>query len=111
MRLFHASALQFCQASAVACRSMQSCQDAELLYRSRLPHLALKQDWLQLLKAFFLDLRAKQGAVEGNCVTLRQLESLIRLCEARARMDLRELVTLVSTPCSASFLAVWFSGR
>ena len=50
---------------------------------------------MQLLKAFFLDLRARQGAVESNLVTLRQLESLVRLCEARARMDLRELATVV----------------
>ena len=51
---------------------------------------------MQLLKRFFLDLRGKQGAVEGMSVTLRQLESLVRLCEARARMRLSETISLVS---------------
>lgn len=41
-------------------------------------------------------MRAKAPGGSGAAVTLRQLESLIRLAEARARCDLRTLVTEVS---------------
>ena len=40
---------------------------------------------LQVLKAFYLELRAKAMATEGAPITTRQLESLVRLAEARAR--------------------------
>ena len=61
---------------------------------------------MQLLKTCFLELRGKQGAVEGMTVTLRQLESLVRLSEARARMRLSETVSLVrSRECCQSVLA------
>lgn len=45
-----------------------------------------------LLKAFFLDLRAR-AAHRGVPTTTRQLEALVRLAEARAKVDLRERVT------------------
>ena len=66
--------------------------------------------WLQLLKRFFLDLRAKQGAVEGMSVTLRQLESLVRLSEARARMRLSETVTLVRPTLPTSSMSSTLEG-
>lgn len=50
---------------------------------------------MQVLKAFWLELRAKAPGCEGEAVTMRQLESLIRLAEARARCDLRPTVTEV----------------
>ena len=46
-----------------------------------------------VLEDFYLQLRAKQRGGDTVPVTARQLESLIRLAEARARMDLREEVT------------------
>ena len=48
-----------------------------------------------MLKAFYLELRARsaQGA-DGPPITPRQLESLIRLSEARAKVELRERVTV-----------------
>ena len=50
---------------------------------------------MQVLRAFWLELRAKAPGCEGGTVTLRQLESLVRLAEARARCDLRSSVTEV----------------
>jgi MCM AAA-lid domain len=46
-------------------------------------------------QAFYLSLRAATcGGVSGGLpVTARQLESLVRLAEARARCELREVVT------------------
>ena len=50
---------------------------------------------VQLLRSCFLEVSGKHGAVEGMSVTLRQLESLVRLCEARARMRLSNTIALV----------------
>ena len=48
-----------------------------------------------MLRAFYLELRAKSGqGADGTPVTPRQLESLIRLSEARAKIELRERVTV-----------------
>jgi DNA helicase MCM8 len=46
-------------------------------------------------QAFYLQLRADSAAPMsgGAPITARQLESLVRLAEARARVDLREVVT------------------
>ena len=46
-----------------------------------------------VLEDFYLQLRAKQRGGDSVPVTARQLESLIRLAEARARMELREEVS------------------
>ena len=46
-----------------------------------------------VLEDFYLQLRQKHRGGDSVPVTARQLESLIRLAEARARMDLREEVT------------------
>ncbi len=49
----------------------------------------------QVLKEFYLELRRKAVASEGGLpITTRQLESLVRLAEARARADLRQVSTL-----------------
>ncbi|KNC73258.1 hypothetical protein SARC_14182, partial [Sphaeroforma arctica JP610] len=45
------------------------------------------------LKAFYIGLRESHQSVENTPITTRQLESLIRLSEARARSELREVVT------------------
>ena len=45
------------------------------------------------MKAFYLELRQKAAATDGAPITARQLESLVRLAEARARADLREVAT------------------
>ena len=90
------AAAQGCICWLIPRGSRSACSRRSKNHRQKRKDADSSDTWLQLLKAFFLDLRARQGAVEGNLVTLRQLESLIRLCEARARMDMRELVTEAS---------------
>ncbi len=48
---------------------------------------------MQVLRAFYLKLRAMAPAADGAPITTRQLESLIRLTEARARAELRPTAT------------------
>lgn len=51
-------------------------------------------DAIAVLKTYYLQLRAASAADPGALpVTARQLESLVRLSEARARVELREEVT------------------
>ena len=44
-------------------------------------------------QAFYLQLRADTSPHDGTPITARQLESLVRLAEARARAELRATVT------------------
>jgi len=46
-----------------------------------------------ILKRFYLKLRNRSTSADGTPITARQLESLVRLAEARARVDLRDEVT------------------
>jgi len=46
-----------------------------------------------LIQDFYLNLREKYRSVDSIPITTRQLESMVRLCEARARAELREVVT------------------
>lgn len=46
-----------------------------------------------MLQSFYLQSRQRSRATDGTPVTARQLESLVRLAEARARVELREEVT------------------
>ncbi|TVU19721.1 hypothetical protein EJB05_35890, partial [Eragrostis curvula] len=46
-----------------------------------------------ILRDFYLRLRDRSSSADGTPITARQLESLVRLAEARARVDLREEVT------------------
>ncbi|AQK94361.1 minichromosome maintenance 8 [Zea mays] len=46
-----------------------------------------------ILKEFYLKLRNRSASADGTPITARQLESLVRLAEARARVDLRDEVT------------------
>lgn len=45
------------------------------------------------LRSFYLLLRDRSTSADGTPITARQLESLVRLAEARARVDLRDVVT------------------
>ncbi|CAM0955138.1 unnamed protein product [Alopecurus aequalis] len=47
----------------------------------------------KILRKFYLRLRDRSTSADGTPITARQLESLVRLAEARARVDLREEVT------------------
>lgn len=42
---------------------------------------------------FYLELRKHSHSADGTPITARQLESLVRLAEARARLELRETIT------------------
>lgn len=53
----------------------------------------LSEDASSILKQFYLDLRKKHHTADSTPVTTRQLESLIRLTEARAKLELRENAT------------------
>ena len=47
----------------------------------------------EILQKFYLKLRDNDMAADGTPITARQLESLVRLAQARARLDLREEIT------------------
>ena len=56
----------------------------------------LSEGAIQRLKEFYLEMRAITEKIEGSpiAITARQLESLIRITEARARIALRKEVTV-----------------
>ncbi|XP_019052777.1 PREDICTED: probable DNA helicase MCM8 isoform X4 [Nelumbo nucifera] len=47
----------------------------------------------EILQEFYLRLRDRNTSADGTPITARQLESLVRLAEARARVELREEIT------------------
>ncbi|KAM8947570.1 DNA helicase MCM8 [Pelodytes ibericus] len=55
------------------------------------PHLT--PEAAQVLQNFYLELRKQNQGIDSTPITTRQLESLIRLTEARARLELREEAT------------------
>lgn len=48
----------------------------------------------KILQEFYLKLRDRATSADGTPITARQLESLVRLAQARARVDLREEITV-----------------
>jgi DNA helicase MCM8 len=55
--------------------------------------LRLSSKAKEILSNFYLKLRSEHNSDDGTPITSRQLESLIRLSEARAKLELREIVT------------------
>lgn len=53
----------------------------------------LTKDACDVLQEFYLELRRLHHCSDGAPITLRQLESLVRLTEARAKLELREEAT------------------
>ncbi|XP_060642079.2 DNA helicase MCM8 isoform X2 [Anolis sagrei] len=53
----------------------------------------LSPEAAQVLQQFYLELRQQSQRADGTPITTRQLESLIRLTEARSRLELREKAT------------------
>ncbi|EAL65948.1 MCM family protein [Dictyostelium discoideum AX4] len=53
----------------------------------------LSEEAIKVIQKFYLELRSKSTGSDSMPVTTRQLESLIRLAEARAKLELRETVT------------------
>ena len=52
--------------------------------------LRMSEAAAEILRNFYLLLRNRSTSADGTPITARQLESLVRLAEARARVDLRE---------------------
>ncbi|KAF8975489.1 DNA replication licensing factor mcm8 [Entomortierella lignicola] len=64
-----------------------------IAYARQYVHPRLSPEAAAILQDFYLMLRNKHRSPDGTPVTTRQLESLIRMAEAKARMELREVVT------------------
>ncbi|XP_078724376.1 DNA helicase MCM8 isoform X2 [Lampetra fluviatilis] len=62
-------------------------------YARRYVRPRLSAEAAQTLQDFYLELRRQHHGGDGTPITTRQLESLIRLTEARARLELREKAT------------------
>uniref|UniRef100_A0A3B4YJG5 DNA helicase MCM8 n=1 Tax=Seriola lalandi dorsalis TaxID=1841481 RepID=A0A3B4YJG5_SERLL len=62
-------------------------------YARQYVHPSLSPEAAQTLQDFYLSLRSQSHSADTTPITTRQLESLIRLTEARARLDLRETAT------------------
>lgn len=58
----------------------------------------------EILQKFYLKLRDHATSADGTPITARQLESLVRLAEARARIDLREEITAQDAMVSSFLL-------
>ncbi|XP_076938678.1 putative DNA helicase MCM8 [Bidens hawaiensis] len=54
----------------------------------------MSKEAAKILQDFYLKLRDRNTSADGTPVTARQLESLVRLAQARARVDLREEITV-----------------
>lgn len=48
----------------------------------------------EIIQKFYLKLRDHNTSADSTPITARQLESLVRLAQARARVDLREEITV-----------------
>jgi DNA replicative helicase MCM subunit Mcm2 (Cdc46/Mcm family) len=62
-------------------------------YSRRHCYPALLPEAASVLQEFYLRLRKQHGTTDSTPITTRQLESMIRLAEARAKVELREFVT------------------
>ncbi|XP_028983388.1 DNA helicase MCM8 [Betta splendens] len=62
-------------------------------YARQYVHPTLSAEAAQTLQDFYLSLRSQAHSADATPITTRQLESLIRLTEARARLELRETAT------------------
>ncbi|XP_059696924.1 DNA helicase MCM8 isoform X2 [Haemorhous mexicanus] len=62
-------------------------------YARQYVHPSLSPEAAQVLQEFYLELRKQNQGSDSTPITTRQLESLIRLTEARSRLELREKST------------------
>ncbi|GAY52345.1 hypothetical protein CUMW_141080, partial [Citrus unshiu] len=65
----------------------------ELLDKRVSEHIMMTKPAAEILQKFYLNLRDHNTSADSTPITARQLESLVRLAEARARLDLREEIT------------------
>jgi DNA helicase MCM8 len=64
-----------------------------IAYARRFVQPTLSPESKKIFEEYYLSLRKTANSVDGTPITTRQLESMIRLAEARARVELSELVT------------------
>ena len=64
-----------------------------IAYARRWVSPKLSEDAARILRKFYLELRGKVQDDDSTPITMRQLEALVRLCQARAKADLREIAT------------------
>jgi DNA helicase MCM8 len=64
-----------------------------IAYARKYVHPVLSDDAKQILQSYYLKLRQNHHSSDSTPITTRQLESLIRLAQARAKIELRESVT------------------
>jgi DNA helicase MCM8 len=64
-----------------------------IAYAKRYVHPRLTRAAKSVLQEFYLTLRRDHQSVDGTPITTRQLESMVRLAQARAKVELREVVT------------------
>ncbi|XP_052226288.1 DNA helicase MCM8-like isoform X2 [Dreissena polymorpha] len=62
-------------------------------YARKYVHPKIGPEAAKAIQTFYLQLRRQHQTQDSTPITTRQLESLIRLTEARARLELRELAT------------------
>ncbi|XP_034754360.1 DNA helicase MCM8, partial [Etheostoma cragini] len=62
-------------------------------YARQYVHPSISPEAAKILQDFYLSLRSQSHSADSTPITTRQLESLIRLTEARARLELRETAT------------------
>lgn len=62
-------------------------------YARKYVHPKIGPEAAKAIQTFYLELRRQHQTQDSTPITTRQLESLIRLTEARARLELRELAT------------------
>ncbi|MEM4699504.1 MAG: minichromosome maintenance protein MCM [Candidatus Nezhaarchaeales archaeon] len=78
-----------------------------IAYARRHVHPRLSSEAMERIKSFFLELRAKGEPPDAPVpITLRQLESLVRAAEARARIALRDVATVEDAEAAIRLLQV-----
>ena len=69
------------------------CLKKYIAYARRYVHPKLSKPAAKVLQTFYLELRSQHQTQDCVPITTRQLESMVRLTEARAKLELREEVT------------------
>ncbi|MHA1505740.1 MAG: hypothetical protein ACTSR0_00910 [Candidatus Asgardarchaeia archaeon] len=71
-----------------------------IAYAKRKIHPRLSEEAMEEIKKFYMNLRSRSSSTSSIAITARQLEALVRLSEASARMALRDVVTREDAKCA-----------
>jgi DNA helicase MCM8 len=69
------------------------CLRKYISYARKYVHPKLSEEAKDILQKFYMSLRKKHQSSDSTPITTRQLESLVRLAQGRAKLELREIVT------------------